>query len=85
MKLPTVVVLAITFFVALVSAAPRRNINYNHEVNTSIEEKSRFITKNNDELKKIVQTIGSVGSKSEGGILSKPKNNNKVVQNVNID
>lgn len=57
MKFSTV--LAITFLVAAVSAAPHSN----HENNSNHEDKS------NSNNKKIDQTIGSVGSTSNSGLL----------------
>jgi hypothetical protein len=87
MKLSTV--LAITFCVALVSAAPHHHSNWNKEININNENNSRVINNNNDEGKKIGQNLGSVGSGSSGGILgggilSKTENTNNVGQTANI-
>ncbi|KAG2195078.1 hypothetical protein INT46_002641 [Mucor plumbeus] len=91
MKFSTV--LAITFLVAAVSAAPHsghgRNRNSNHENNSNHEDNS------NSHNKEIKQSIGNVGSTTNSGLLSgllgganvlgKSTTTNNVNQNANIN
>lgn len=93
MKFSAILVLAL--FATAVSAAPRRHrSNSNREHNSNVENNSKHITNNNNESKQINQSIGSVGSSSNkgllggllgGGVLSKNSNHNSVAQNANIN
>lgn len=99
MKFSAILVLAL--FATAVSAAPRRHrsnsnrkYNSNREHNSNVEDNSKHITNNNNESKQINQSIGSVGSSSNkgllggllgGGVLSKNSNTNNVAQNANIN
>lgn len=97
MKFSTV--LAIAFCVATVSAAPHRghrdngDVNYTYEDNTSTENNSRAESNTNDESQTINQSIGDVGSTSNGGllggvigggVLSDNESKNNVEQNASI-
>lgn len=86
MKFSTV--LAIVFCAVAVSAAPHHGGDSNKEKNVNVEDNS------NHKNKEINQSIGSVGSTNNGGllggllaggVLSETTNTNNVNQNANIN
>ncbi|KAL9542147.1 hypothetical protein MBANPS3_008761 [Mucor bainieri] len=94
MKFSTII--AITFLVAAVSAAPHsRKHHRGGDKNVNFEDKSNHEDNSNSNNKKIDQSIGSVGSTSNGGLLSgllgganvlgKSTTTNNVGQSANIN